>query len=533
MSDSRGEVAPVLVVGAGPTGLLMATELRRRGVPCRLIDSHAGPMHWDRATVVHPRSLQIFEALGIVDGLIAVGVPQRVISVHSEGRLLGRIDLSISGSVYGYNLGLSEEVTEAGLTELFGSLGGAVERGSRLVGLTPHGDGVTAEIETDGVRASVEASWVVGCDGVRSATRELGGFAFEGHPIARQWAVFDASVVDWPETYEGVFVYNETVPIIMTALPGRRWRVYIRPSSPDSDLVEEATATLRMTLPSATFADVQHATRFECFTSIAEHYREGRLLLAGDSAHLCSPAEGHGMNTGLQDAFNLAWKLALVHDGVADERLLDSYEVERRPVAARITKSGDESDEAQLALGPAARAQRDKALVAMLADPEQLRHQVMVETELIIDYAGSPILAGDGDAALAPGFRLPDAMPIEGAGASDGVRRAPTRLAELARGAGHVLLLIAGEGADAARFAAVREAIAARADASPLVERIATVAAGEGVPADARLAPADAEVLGVEDITLLAVRPDAYVGLRADDDHAASFDRYEGLLLGR
>lgn len=136
----------MLVVGAGPTGLLLASELQRRGVPCHLIDSRPAPLHWDRATVVHPRSLQIFEAIGLVHKLLDVGCRQRVIKIHSGGTVLGAIDLSTSKSIYGFNLGLSEEVTESVLTEYLHKHGGEVTRSSRLVGLKPHSDGVLAEI---------------------------------------------------------------------------------------------------------------------------------------------------------------------------------------------------------------------------------------------------------------------------------------------------------------------------------------------------------------------------------------------------
>src|ERR1700679_1227187 len=140
----------VLVVGAGPTGLLLAAELCRRSVPCVLIDARPEPMHWDRATVVHPRSLQIFVWIGVVDKLLGAGCKQRIIKVYSDRTMLGEIDLSTSGSVYGFNLGLSEEVTESVLKNYLYSHGGMVTRSSRLVGFRPHAGGVIASIDNDG-----------------------------------------------------------------------------------------------------------------------------------------------------------------------------------------------------------------------------------------------------------------------------------------------------------------------------------------------------------------------------------------------
>jgi 2-polyprenyl-6-methoxyphenol hydroxylase-like FAD-dependent oxidoreductase len=516
---------PVLVVGAGPTGLLLASELERRGVPCHLIDARPGPLHWDRATVVHPRSLQIFEAMGLVDKLLDVGCRQRVIKVHSGGKLLGAIDLSTSGSIYGFNLGVSEEVTESILTDSLHKQGGAVNRSSRLVGMTPHPGGVLAEIERDGDRYQVDAHWVVGCDGIHSATRELSGIGFEGHKLAKQWAVFDATVEGWTDTYEGIFAYHDMLPIILTALPGKRWRIYLRPSSEDSDLVADAISTLRVYAPWVSFIDVENPTRFSCYTKVATKFRSGPIFLAGDSAHLCSPAEGHGMNTGIQDAFNLAWKLALVHHGAADPSLLDSYEAERRPIAETITRSGDDFEQAQTLTDPAERDKRDEAIRAMLSDPEDLHQQVMAETELIIDYSSSPIVTGDASNDLAAGYRLPDTIPIEW---PDTSRRG---LHQLAHRGGHTLMLLAGPGADDSAFADLHTALQDVAKGSPLFETAVALSTHSDLPVPmGQLAPSAADLLGVEGITLLAMRPDGYIGLRSDRNHLIALEGYRALI---
>jgi 2-polyprenyl-6-methoxyphenol hydroxylase-like FAD-dependent oxidoreductase len=524
-TDSSSSRAPALVVGAGPTGLLAAAELCRRGVPCQLIDARPGPMHWDRATVIHPRSLQIFEALGIVDGLLDVGCKQRIIKVFSGGALLGRIDLSTSGSTYGFNLGLSEEVTESALTAYLHQNGGAVSHSSRLVGLDIQPDGAIAEIEKNGERHKIHVRWVVGCDGIHSATRELAGIAFEGHKLPREWAVFDAGIHGWEDTHEGIFAYHDLLPIILTALPGKRWRVYLRPSSGTSDLVAEATSTLHMYLPRASFVDVENPTRFRCFTRIASHYRSGPVFLAGDSAHLCSPSEGHGMNTGLQDAFNLAWKLALVYQGFASQNLLDTYEAERRPIAEAITRSGDLFEQAQLMTDPSERQQRDQAIRSLLSDPVQLHQQVMTETELSIEYSGSPIIAGGASGAFGAGFRLPEGLAVEW---PRGTRR---DLHQLAHRSGHTLLLLAANAADGAAFAQLHEDLRVLAAGSPIFES-AVALVTNAVPAaqTGRMEAQISDRLGVRGITLFAVRPDGYVGLRADRDHLAALSRYRGMI---
>ncbi|MGC2402907.1 MAG: FAD-dependent monooxygenase [Acidobacteriaceae bacterium] len=516
---------PVLVVGAGPTGLLLASELHRRNVPCLLIEAHSEVMHWDRATVVHPRSLQIFEAIGMIDELLKVGCKQRVIKAYSDGSQLGEIDLSTSGSIYGYNIGVSEEVTERVLTDYLHRQGGVVTRACRLVALAPHADGMLATVEKEGEQYQVKARWVVGCDGIHSAAREMTGIEFDGHKLAKQWAVFDAGIEGWTDTHEGDFAYHDLLPVILTALPGKRWRVYLRPSSENSDLVAEATSTLRMYLPAASFVDVENPTRFNCFTKIAAHFRSGRVFLAGDAGHLCSPSEGHGMNTGIQDAYNLGWKLALVYQGAAAESLLDSYEAERRPVAEVITQSGDAFEQAQMLTDPAARRERNQAIKALLSDPEQQRLEVMAETELRISYTGSPIIMGDVSDTVGGGVRLPDTLQVECL--EPGVRY----LHQLAQRAGHTLLLLAGPEANDSELRSLHSAILKEVAGSVIFESAFTLATHTDLSDKiGRLDSRTASQLGIRNTALLAVRPDGYIGMRSDLNHLAAIGSYRDLI---
>ena len=201
---------------------------------------------------------------------------------------------------------------ESILTKYLHEQGGKVVRSARLIELEDHEDGLLATIEREGATEQVLARWVVGCDGLHSTTRKLSGIELTGHDITEPWAVFDATLAGWPDSYEANYAYLDNIPVILTALPERRWRVYLRPSSADSDLVVDASSTINRYLPTIGFDDIANPTRFHCHTKVARRFRSGRILLAGDAAHVCSPAQGHGMNSGLQDAFNLAWKLALV-----------------------------------------------------------------------------------------------------------------------------------------------------------------------------------------------------------------------------
>ena len=512
--------ATVLIVGAGPTGLLLAAELRRRAVDCLLIDAHDKPLAWDRATVVHPRSIEIFDALGISEPLLRAGVRQRLAHIHSNGMALGDIDLSLSGSRYPFNLGVSEEVTEAILTDYLNRLGGTVTRSTRLVDLQQQEDGVLANLVNDGEEQQVYVQWVVGCDGHHSTVRSLAGIEQEGHEIEEPWAVFDTAISGWPYSHEANYAYLDATPIILTALPDQRWRVYLRPSSEDSDLVTDAAGTLAIYLPDATFTGVANPTRFHCHSKVAKQYRAGRLLLAGDAAHTCSPIQGHGMNSGLQDAFNLAWKLALVSEGRSSETLLDSYEAERRPVALKFTASGDEADHAQMLRDVDDRRARDAVIREIFANPVTRHQEAVAEAEHDIDYGASPIVMGERNDALAPGQLWPSDIAIRlASGGAPGVDPFATRT-------GHTAIVVSNTLVQSDEVTALQRIVEAHSGSSIFD---VGVTLGPRAPISSELAniePAMAERLGVRGLTLFVVRPDGYLGLRADEHHADAMTAY-------
>lgn len=239
-----------------------------------------------------------------------------------------------------------------------------------------------ATLERGSHRAEVVARWVVGCDGYRSAVREAAGIAFPGTDIDAPWAVFDATLEGWDDEYGIVSAYLDQPPVILTPLPAQRWRVYVRPRSDTGDLVAEAAEVLMCYAPGVRFADVENASRFRCHSRVAARYRSGRVLLAGDAAHACTPAEGHGMNTGLQDAFNLGWKLALVCRAEASPGLLETYQAERQPVAQRIVTSGADAESAHALTAAGERAARDAAIRRMFADPDMARNEAAAASEL-------------------------------------------------------------------------------------------------------------------------------------------------------
>ena len=270
---------------------------------------------------------------------------------------------------------------------------------------------------------------------------------------------------------------------------------------------------------------MENPTRFHCHTKVEAKYRSGRVFLAGDAAHLCSPSEGHGMNCGLQDAFNLVWKLALVQRGAADSVLLDSYEIERRPIAERVMQSGDGFEYALTVSDSAECDKRDESIRAKLGDAKTLHHEVAAETELIADYCESPIVFGDANSRLAAGRRLPDTIPVQLAGGR------ALKLHGLAHRAGHTLLLLAGPGAHIPTFVALHGPLQKFTCDSLLFEGAVALGSHPDMPAQiGKIEPGATDLIGVEGITLLAVRPDGYIGLRADRDHLNALGRYGALI---
>ena len=383
-------------------------------------------------------------------------------------------------------------------------------RATRLVELADGEGSVTAVIERDDTQRRVSASWAVGCDGFHSTVRGIAGIPFEGTDIEAPWAVFDAALSGWNAELDVASAHLEERPVIMTPLPGGRWRVYLRPRSETSDLLADAREVIGGYAPGVDFIDVENPARFHCHSRVASRFREGRILLAGDAAHACSPAEGHGMNSGIQDAFNLGWKLALMCNGEGSETLLASYEAERRPVALRVVESGQATEEGQALIEAAARAARDEEITRTYADGGSAHREAVAAAEIDRSYEDSPIVSGSPAGALEPGLLLPDTeTPVTIAG-----NELP--LHQLAHRAGHTVLVLGGPLADAPDVVAVLREVERQVAGSDLVEAVFAFAVEPQNGAVGRLPLPTAEQLELGGVSVLAIRPDRYVGFRAD-----------------
>jgi 2-polyprenyl-6-methoxyphenol hydroxylase-like FAD-dependent oxidoreductase len=335
----NGSDCQVLVVGAGPTGLTLACELLAKGVRTRIIDRADGAVLETRASGMHARTLEVFEQMGLADRMLERGHPVRHFSVYSSGRRMMRLDLSRNGSRYGYMLSIPQHETERVLRARIAELGGLVEQQMELISFVEQPDAVLATVRSgSGELSTIRSGYIVGCDGAHSQVRHQLGLPFSGHPYPQDWLLADVRL-DWQRSEDSVHALFGRRNGAMIAFPMRehRWRLvfpFTGDRGEDAPTLEEIQRLADARCPERVrISDPTWLAVFRCHRRSTNRYRVGRALLAGDAVHIHTPAGGQGMNTGVMDAHNIGWKLALVASGRAGEWLLDTVAAERGPVA--------------------------------------------------------------------------------------------------------------------------------------------------------------------------------------------------------
>ena len=530
--DTTSSDVDVLVAGGGPTGLMLTASLAAAGVRCRVVDQAPARASTSRALVVHARSLELLAKLGVADQLVAHGRRSVRARAYVNRRAAFAAEFGGAGGVddtpYPFVLFVSQVETERALDDHLARLGIAVERPVSLVDFTGEGDGVRALLRHgDGREESVHARYVVGCDGAHSAVRKAAAIPFEGAPYPQDFVLADLQVAGLEE--EGsffIFVAPEgLLAVFPLGAPGEYRLIASRagdvpPDAGDPTVDEFQALAARVCPVPLTFSAPRWLARFRLHHRLAAHYRAGPAFLAGDAAHIHSPAGGQGMNTGLQDAANLAWKLALVVRGGAPEALLDSYEGERRPVGRRLLRTTDRLFALAAARHPVALAVAGALLPRLgpraLGDQRLRRRAFRFVSQLDIAYPRSPAVGeappGDGPrfrGGAAAGHRAPDAPILLPGGAG------PTTLFDHLTGPTHHLLIFAGPAAAAMPPGASLVAALAAPRATWIeTHRVAGAAGGTaGAFVDhAGLAHAR---YGLDGPGYYLVRPDGYVAFRA------------------
>ncbi|WEN13818.1 FAD-dependent monooxygenase [Rhodanobacter sp. AS-Z3] len=395
---------PILIVGAGPVGLTMAVELTRFGVPVRILDRAAHATETSRALVLWARTLELMDRAGCTASFIEQGLCAHGATMRSGGMILGRTRFDDLASNYNFALMLPQSETERLLAEWLGRHGVAVEREVELVGFADAGEQVNASLRhADGRVETVTTPWLLGCDGAHSTVRHGLGVEFSGSTDNDDWLLADVRMEGdgAPPRDEAAIYLHADGPFALFPMRGGRVRAVGRighgdPAHPRDEptLADVQTMIDQRTGGGFHATDPLWLANFRINERMVEDYRYGRVLLAGDAAHIHSPAGGQGMNTGMQDAINLAWKLAQVVAGHAGNHLLDSYSSERRKVGARVLLNATRLTRAANLSNPLLQAARNQ-LLKLLLGFHGIRHAMgEMLSEIDIAYAGSPLSVG-------------------------------------------------------------------------------------------------------------------------------------------
>ena len=416
----------VLVVGAGPTGLALAAQLSQYGVRYRIIDAHPDRVHESRALAVQPRTLEVLAPFGIADEMVERGNPAVTVRLHSGRRsvpvALGNI--GIADTAYPYLLFLSQAETERILARHLEQAGVLVERGVRLDSTDLTAAQPACRLcHADGRTETVTARYVVGCDGAHSTVREQAGIEFRGAPYPQTFVLADLEVDGLHPGNVHAYLTGPNLLFFFPLGTPATWRMLAirQPHHPASDVTvpELQELVAAHTTEPLRLRDPLWMTDFRIHLRGASSYRSGPVFLAGDAAHIHSPAGGQGMNTGIQDAANLGWKLGLVTTGQADPALLDTYETERAPVGRAVLRYTNRLFTLATTNNPIARLTRTR--VVPLIAPLPLRSKRLraaafrTISELAVGYRNSPAsIEGQHAPRRGPhaGDRLPNAPII-------------------------------------------------------------------------------------------------------------------------
>ncbi|NVB40713.1 FAD-dependent monooxygenase [Pseudenhygromyxa sp. WMMC2535] len=488
----------VLIAGAGPTGLAAALALTRHGVRVRVVEQNAAPSRHSKALVIQARTMEVFHALGVAEDVLAKTQPMRGVQPVLEGKQLPFVTFDGLEGPYTRPLMLRQSQTEQLLAARLETLGVCVEWGVGLRDFEADEGGVRVTLSNG---ESLGAAYLIGCDGAHSLVRKQLGVDFEGSTYDNDFIQVDAKM-RWPlaEDTGYAFIREEGALVCLPLGEGIFRTIYIRQErpedAPEEPELREFQAVFDELMPGEVeFGEVEWIIRFRLHERLASRFRVGRVFLAGDAAHIHTPAGGQGMNTGIQDAFNLGWKLGLAVRGAAGERLLESYHDERHPIAADVLRFTDLTFKTALGSNALVRKLRPLILPFVLGNRYMRGNAARTVSQLDVNVRRSPIV--DDRRFFATGLHAGDRAP-DASFAHDG---ASSRVFDLLRDDPRHLVF--AHYAQGHRLAALERGL------DPSIARV--IVANEGEELEARYHLGDGPAIWV-------VRPDGYIGYRQSGD---------------
>lgn len=389
----------VLIVGAGPVGLFLANECARRGLRWRLVETRSSQSEHSKALAIFPRTLEIFDMAGVVAPFLKTANRVTWVAIATHKRQLARISFTPEETAYPFVAMVPQDVTERLLVEELRRKGGAVEYETAFVSAVQHDGYVSAKIDRRGEQIELTTSFVVGCDGAHSTVRHLLNLPFDGAQYDVSFMLADIETNETLPADEMQLCPSEFGPLAIFPMSATRRRIVatIEKAEEDTPSLDLVRKTLAQRAPAGIEAlSLRWSSYFRIHHRQVGRLRVGRMFIAGDAAHIHSPFGGQGMNTGLQDVWNLVWKLDLAVRGHASEQLLDSYAVERRPVIKQVIETTDLLTKALGTPSKLAQVVRDTVIPVVSRVPAFQDGIVQRLSQLGIAYGGSPIVEGAG-----------------------------------------------------------------------------------------------------------------------------------------
>lgn len=511
----------VLIVGAGPVGLSAGLALARAGVDIRIIDKLSAPANQSRAAIVQARTLEHFQRLGIVEDFLAAGVKVHGAAIYGPGNaLLVRPSFDHLPSPYPFVIGLEQFKTESLLTARLKEAGVEIERGVELIGFEDAGSHVSARTRTaEGAEITADYAYLIGTDGGHSTVRTGLGLTLEGETLDTTWITADVKIRWDRDPGEMIAYLSEDGIAFIAAMNDDRWRVIVTHTKMTREEAEKATledvqeiVTERVKMDIALY-DPVWISAFGINSRMAPTMNRGRVFLAGDAAHVHSPVGGQGMNTGIQDALNLAWKLAMVLKGTARPELLESYNAERHANARRLLTRIDTATKIVSLRQPVVIGVRNR-LIQFLGHMGITRVMPQVIAMLDVEYPDSPAVSESHRSWLRRGPRAGERAPDAPGLLVDGSDE-PQHLFALWRGDDRHQLLVFGQIKDE------------QIPASPLYSIIRIVQ--EGTPSHGVAVDPDGsahEAYSAAEGAWYLVRPDGIIAFRSDEPDAVALSQY-------